>query len=519
MTTPIDPQQSQQPPQSSQFVKDQTDILKFLREEAEQNRKAQREESDANRKLFLDTSKIVAIPLAVLLTLAGIFFYRDINTMKEAMKAEGEAEAKAEIKRMDQHIDNTLEERFKSDNIQKTIQKAALDATSQQAPGLIKKVITPEVRKAVQDQSGTIKNVASQAATDEVRGVIEPVIADVKLQAVVARANFNDAESVDKLVTLAPTLIGSQKDLVIGVITNLRQHSKDSVSLDGIYSECADPSGDAYKSLLTSPLEPVRKAAIADCATYMSMGQWVPMVPNKSVSAFTVMETIGPVWMGLAFNDPSLLVREEAIYGLNFLYRGSQDVPPNGFDAVDTTYLKTWWTQHQGDQAAFALVAYATGPGGPRLVRYDEIGLYDEAEREAKASPRNQALLEQLREQMRTYAATPRLSSPDLAKEMGRGCTEVQKDLAIRLNGFSKQPEQERVDGYGLLELQYLMANCTVNMDDLSQIAGSAIATRSLSSRYAAVKIVNKASGTSLDPYQTGPIEDWVRSHKPSQSH
>jgi len=356
VTPPIVPEQPPQSPPTTQLSKDHADILKFPREEAEQNRKAQRDESDANRKLFLVTSKIVAIPLAVLLTLAGIFFYRDINTMKEAMKAEGEAEAKAEIKRMDQHIDDTLEERFKSENIQKTIQKAALDATSQQAPNLIKEVITPEVRKAVQDQSGTIRSVASQAATDEVKGVLGPVVA-----------------------ALAPTLKGPQEDLVIGVITNVKQHSKDAVSLDGNYAECADPNGAEYKAILTSPLASVRKSAVADCAVYMSMGQWVPRVPGKSVSAFAVMETIGPIWIGLAFNDPSLLVREEAIYGLNSLYRGSQDVPLNGFDLVDTTYLRTWWAKHQSDQAAFALVAYAEDSGDPRRVRYNEVGLYDEA--------------------------------------------------------------------------------------------------------------------------------------------
>ena len=189
MTGPINQQQTSPQPSS----KDEMELLKFLRDEAEANRKAQRDESDANRKLFLDTSKIVAIPLAVLLTLAGIFFYHDVNTMKEAMKAEGEAEAHAEIKRMDANIDQTLEDRFKSENIQKTIQQAALEATNKQAPELIKEVITPAVRMAVQNQAGTIRKVATEAATNEVHGALEPVIADVKLQAVIAKATSDDA--------------------------------------------------------------------------------------------------------------------------------------------------------------------------------------------------------------------------------------------------------------------------------------------------------------------------------------
>jgi hypothetical protein len=516
MNAPIDPQQSQQPPQpqSPQFPKDQADILKFLRDEAEQNRKAQREESDANRKLFLETSKIVAIPLAVLLTLAGIFFYRDVNTMKEAMKAEGEAEAKAEIKRMDEHIDQTLEERFKSENIQKTIQQAALDATSKQAPGLIKEVITPEVRKAVQDQSGTIKSVASQAATDEVKNTIEPVIADVKLQALTASATSDNAKSFDELVALrnSGTLTMSQKELISGVIANLEQHARDGVLQGGEYDKCTDPIGDEYKAMLMSPLTEVRKSAVAACASYMSMGQWVPRIPGNSVSAYAVMETIGPMWIKLAFNDPSLSVREEAITGLNSLFKRSPDAPLNGFDLLDTTYLKTWWAKHEADQAAFALVA--NGEGDPRLPKSDEIGLYDEAERLARASPRNQVLLESLREHMRSSAATPRISPVDLAKAMGRDCDGVQKDVAIRLDGFSKQLEKERTDTYGQLELQYLAANCTVNGVTLRQIASYGVSTRSLISRYAAAKIVNKSSGSSLDPYQSKPLEDWLTNHK-----
>jgi hypothetical protein len=192
------------------------------------------------------------------------------------------------------------------------------------------------------------------------------------------------------------------------------------------------------------------------------------------------------------------------------------DVPQNDFDLLDTTRLRAWWTKHEAYQAAVALVSYAQGSGDPRLsvARLDEIGLYDEAARLAKASPRTQSLLEQLREQMRSHAATARLSPSDLSREMGRDCAGVQKDLAIRLNGYRKQSEQERVDGYGVLELQYLETNCVVNGEPQFQIAEYGVATRLLGSRYAAVNIVNKASGTSLDPYESRPLEEWLKSRK-----
>jgi hypothetical protein len=161
-------------------------------------------------------------------------------------------------------------------------------------------------------------------------------------------------------------------------------------------------------------------------------------------------------------------------------------------------------------------VAYANDLSDPRLsqARLDEIGLYDEADRLAKTIPADRAMLEQLREKMRSAAATPRLSPPDLARQMGRDCAGVQQDLGIRLTGFAKQREQERVDGYALLELQYLQQNCSVTGESLTLIAEYGAVTRSLGSRNAAVKIVNHSSGTSLDAYDSRPLREWLMNHQ-----
>jgi hypothetical protein len=511
MTQPIDPQLREIP------KNDQRELLKFLREEAEASRKAQREESDANRKLFLDTSKIVAIPLAVLLTLSGIFFYHDINTMKEAMKAQGEASAQAEIQKMDKHIDETLQEKFKSETIQNTIQQAAVVATRQQAPALIKEVITPEVKRAVASQSGTIKEVATRAATEEVKTAIDPIVADVKLQAVIARANADDAKAFDVLVGLRETGSLSQKDLVNGVIVNLQRHALEEIRLEwtSSYYECGNPSRSTYQSLLTSSLVSERKKAIGVCVAYMEMGQWAPQ-GAESLSAFAVLETVAPMWIKVALDDPSLSVRAEAIRGINWLFKGSYGVPKNDFDLLDTTLLKPWWTKNGGNQAAIALLAFAqNSPNLGWKRRTDQIGLYDEAQRLAKISPQPLAPeLEQLREQMRSQAANDAPSPAELAKEMGRDCKGVQDDLGLRLQDYGKRPEQERVDDYGLLELQYLETACSVQGQLLSQIAEYGVATRSLSRRYAAVEIVNKGSGVSLDPYDSKPLSEWLKTHK-----
>ena len=62
-------------------LKDQMELLKFLREEAEANRKAQREEADANRKLLTDTFKIISPILVVVVALAGFFWFHDLATL------------------------------------------------------------------------------------------------------------------------------------------------------------------------------------------------------------------------------------------------------------------------------------------------------------------------------------------------------------------------------------------------------------------------------------------------------
>lgn len=498
---------------------DQRELLKFLREEADASRKAQREESEANRKLFLGTSAIVAIPLTVLLTLSGIFFYHDINTMKEAMKAQGEASAKVEIQKMDKQIDDTLHAQFKMETIQETIQKAAVVATREQAPALIKEVITPEVKRAVASQSGTIKEVATRAATDEVKTAIDPIVADVKLQAVIAKANADDAKAFDELLRLRRNGPPSQNDLVNGVIVNLQRHALEEIGLDwtSSYFECGDPTGSLYQALLTSSLVSERKEAIGVCIAYMDMGQWVPRGSRESVSAFTVLETVGPMWIKTAFDDPSLSVRAEAAKGINRLFKGGLGISPNGFDLLDTTLLRVWWTNNASNQAAIALLGFVqNSPSLSSNRRTDQIGLYDEAQRLGKISPQPMApQLEQLREQMRLQAKFDAPMPAELARQMGRDCKGVQDDLGIRLQNYRKQPENERVDDYGLRELQYLETACSVQDQMLlSQIAEYGVATRSLSRRYAAVEIVNKSSDVSLDPYDSKPLSEWLKTHK-----
>jgi hypothetical protein len=120
---------------------------------------------------------------------------------------------------------------------------------------------------------------------------------------------------------------------------------------------------------------------------------------------------------------------------------------------------------------------------------------------------------------MRLRASLTTYSPAALTKEMGRSCADAEKDLAIRMQGFRKNLESERADGYGLLELQYLNMSCSVQGEAVSEIAEYGAVTRSMSTRYYAVEIVNKSSGVSLDPYDSKPLQGWLKSHSGSTSH
>lgn len=168
------------------FLREQSEANRSaLREEAIANRSAQCEESEAIRKLFTLTSSIVAIPLAVALALAGIFWYRDMNTMKEAMKQEGEAAAKLEIKRMDTHIDETLQAQFNTKSMQDRIDRAAEIATAGKAKSLIEDRV--------------------HAMIDPIQKQAQASLVTIHIQELIASANADDATAVDQLLSLRST--------------------------------------------------------------------------------------------------------------------------------------------------------------------------------------------------------------------------------------------------------------------------------------------------------------------------
>lgn len=63
------------------FVGQTRELLQFLRVANDANRTAVRNDAEANRKLLLDTVKIVSIPVAVLIAVAAWFGFRSRRRM------------------------------------------------------------------------------------------------------------------------------------------------------------------------------------------------------------------------------------------------------------------------------------------------------------------------------------------------------------------------------------------------------------------------------------------------------
>ena len=374
------------PKETPSTLRDQLEIFKFLREESEANRAAQRDEAEANRKLLLDTAKWVSVIVSVALTIAGVLLFRDLDTFKQQLRNEGEGEAKNEIKRMDKQIDDTLQAQFGTEKIQATITSGAEGATREQAPRLIKEVITPEVKKAVDRQSGAIKDLATTAATEKVRSTIDPIAADLRVQDLILKANADDAKAFDELLEIESTGSVAQRELVRGVIADLHhklRYQLESGSLQG----CLDPGSSDFRERLASRDAQVRRKAVQDCATWFNIphsettvnGLDIP--PRKSsIIEFQVV----PEFVDLALADSSLWIRATTINALSDLFKSSPRFPRDGLDLLNKAPLKEWWRNNAPDYRALILISQVYA--GPENA--DSKDLYDEISGLEAAAPR-----------------------------------------------------------------------------------------------------------------------------------
>lgn len=213
---------------------DQTkELLQFLRQENEANRAAIRTDADANRKLLLDTVKLVSIPVTALILVAGWFGFRSISDLKETLESDARGSTQAEIARMQQstqaeitrmqgEIRSRLNEQFQTPTLRKLVEDAAKESTKTAAEPLIRTEVASQVKLRVDAEKPTIATAVTQQTQTAVKQMgsqidslvksaldaklatdVDPVIQRVKdeadLQLLITRMNADDAVAFDVL--------------------------------------------------------------------------------------------------------------------------------------------------------------------------------------------------------------------------------------------------------------------------------------------------------------------------------
>jgi hypothetical protein len=494
---------------------DPLELLKFLREQAEANREslrqeaqanraAQREESESIRKLFTATSTIVAIPLAVALTLAGIFWFRDMNSMKEALEKEGKAAEQAEIDKMNSHIDSTLQEQFTTKSMQDRIDKAAELATEGKAKTLIE---------------------------DRVRAMTEPLqlqaqteLSSIHAQELIARVNSDDARAYDELLKIRANADPQQRGLIDGVISDRhrKEYQQTLMFIQGNEVECADPASTRFHDALSAPDPQERLRVIDSCRRYLEYQSLDIWLPGQKTSGVDTEELIPPVLVDIALHDQFLSVRFASISALNTAFKYSPGFPDSGLDPLDAKQLASWWDSNKDHYRYLQLLSIVAPPGS---TRFDLISLFDEVLKQKQVAPQTlQHEFSLMLERMRVLAEHRNSDSHDsLVKKMGRStCSEVEKDFTIRIgtewNESKYSMEVRGEDDYGMLELQFLK-NCDSDSDIARKLAPFIAQSHYLERRYGAVILFNKWTGSQLDPFDSNNIRKWWNSNKGSYTH
>jgi len=427
---------------------DLIDLLKFLGEESRNNREALRNEANSVRDLFVKTSAIVAIPLTVAIALAGILFVHNLNEMKDQMVEDGKAQAALEINKMDGQIDQTLQSEFAAPKIQRTIHQAAENATREQAPALIKSVITPEVRDAVARQSGTIKQIAVKAVDEKVDTAVAPLANQAReslnalhIQELIAEANSDDADAFDELMQFRGTGSTDQNTLINNIITERRRTISERIysrNGAGPISHCQVPRV-AFDQFALRDF-PTRQEILANCIAWAGLEKSRTVLPDQSEPTLDIELKLAPIFVRIATQDHSLAVRALAVHGLNDLFLFSPHFPPAGLDLIDKAQVKTWWEENSSSARALKLLSSTSPPGSDGA---DSVYLYDQL---SSLAARDNASLEPLIRgrlaEIRASSAPPEESKSELESHLGRrDCADVERDSLARIADWYNHPE------------------------------------------------------------------------------
>jgi hypothetical protein len=493
MLEPIDPQVSDKP---ASPLMDQMELVKFLREQAEANRSALREEAIANRsaqreesaeirKLFTVTSSIVAAPLVAALALAGIFWFRDMNTMKEAMKQEGEAAAKLEIQKMDSHIDDTLQAQFSTKSMQDRIDRAAEAATEGKAKNLIE--------DRVQRLIGPIKSKA------------EASIKAIHIQELELEVKNGNARAYDELRSLTTTGSPDEKRLVKLAMPEFATSAPIPPSME---IGCVEPNSAKFKELIASQIAEIRMQVLHSCDAQLAPLQLNLTRPGQSPPRTRLVRQFVPTLFILATDDPSLPIRDRALGMLNSFFLGLPGYSSNGYGRLEVPAIQQWWRAHETDYEALALLAYAND----NKVNTDSTYLYDLLKPfEGYRSPDLSQQFRQIREQMRSEAIQINGAPIDISIEhVEVTCKTVEEAHEYEIAHPDREDTPDELRHHSNLEPLKFIKSCPLNASLLKPLVDDVLNTHHLSTRFAAITVINKWKDTKFDPFDgVSLLRDW----------
>src|ERR1700733_1109567 len=93
---------------SSKPLKEQMELLKFLRDEAEANRHRLHDEAEADRNLLKHILWVVCVPLSIALVAAGWFGISSITSLKQAIQQQAQDEGKQAIAQAKEQLHTEL---------------------------------------------------------------------------------------------------------------------------------------------------------------------------------------------------------------------------------------------------------------------------------------------------------------------------------------------------------------------------------------------------------------------------
>lgn len=504
-----------EPDSPKSALDNQMAVLNFLRDEYQANRDAQHNEVDAIRKTINFWFTLAAAVLGVVITVAGVFGLKDIQTFKQSIEQEDHAAAQVEIQKMEAQLHETVQEQFKTDRIQATVHDAAQVAVHDQAPRLISDVITPEVRAAVERQSGTIKVVAVDAAKEEARSAIGPMAAEMKMHGLIDHLNADgdDALALDQLLAMKSSIPESDQRLIQETVDRIAEKNGPFGygPQIGFASECIDPESPRRLELLHSASKSDRSRAMDACAEWFNTAAYLYEFPGQKLSRFQIEEKTYREFMRAAIEDASIKIRVIAGNIVYSAFSQSPGFPPISVADFDYGGLDRWLSENSKNADILLLL----GQAGSERVVSDSADIYDELVRVGSKVTKNLGLVVQDDIARMHNAATLPIETQAALQKRGSqvDCDGVVRNLSEDVSNWDRNPKGERGDEVILFQLQYL-TYCPKKPAVFSQVVRYAAGSHSLRRRFVATLVIAAWGGPKLDSFNNASVVGWWNLHR-----